>query len=83
MSGTTLGNNYSNEGSLSGSPVVITFPWKARKAVITNDSTVNNITVTIQGQIITLLPKETAAIQMFLAAVTLNGTATYRVWAFG
>lgn len=83
MSGQILANVYANEDTLVGSPVNITFPWKARQTVITNDSTLNNLTVTLVGQNLTLKPTETLTTIIHVKTVTLNGTGDYRVWAFG
>lgn len=83
MSGQMLSNVYTNESTLIGSPVIITFPWKARQTVITNDSTINNLTVTLVGTNLTLKPTETLTTIIHVKTVTLNGTGDYRVWAFG
>jgi hypothetical protein len=83
MYGLVLSNLYANEGTLTGSPVVVTFPWRARKFVVTNDSTINSITVTISGANLTLKPTETLTATVHVNTITINGTGDYRIWAFG
>lgn len=82
MSSQVIANVYSSEGSVAGSATV-TFPWRPRKVVITNDSSINDLTVTIKGQALTLKPTETLTAQIALSSVGLAGTAAYRVWGFG
>lgn len=82
MSSMVIANVYSAEGTVAGSSV-ITFPWRPRKVVVTNDSVINNITVTIKGQALTLKPTETLTAKLTLSDLTLAGNADYRVWGFG
>jgi len=82
VSSQVIANVYSAEGTLAGSATV-SFPWRPRKVVITNDSSINNITVTIKGQNLTLKPTETLTAMLTLSTVDLAGTADYRVWGFG
>lgn len=79
-----LANVDPHEGTLSGSPVAITFPWRSRKLVIINDSTTNSMTVTFNTQgSITLKTGETLVTSLRTNTVTINGTGLYRLWAFG
>jgi hypothetical protein len=82
VSSQVIANVYSAEGSVAGSATV-TFPWRPRKVVVTNDSVINNLTVTIKGQDLTLKPTETLTAILTLSSVGLSGTADYRVWGFG
>lgn len=78
-----LRNLFPAEGTLAGSPVAITFPWSSRQVVVTNDSTINTMTVTIGPNSLSLKPTETLTANIQLSSVTINGTGAYRVWAFG
>lgn len=78
-----LANTSVTEGLLSGSPVTITFPWKARKVTIINDSVTNDMTVTLNGSDFTLKTSESAIVSLRLTSIIINGTGLYRVWAFG
>lgn len=83
MSTSTLANLFAQENTLAGSPVAVDFPWRCRQFVVTNDSTLNNLTVTITGNTLTLKPTETLTAHLLLRGITINGTGAYRVWAFG
>ena len=63
MSDQVLANVYSNEGTLVGAAVPITFPWRTRKFVVTNDSTLNSLEVTLVGQVLTLKPTDVSVAQ--------------------
>ncbi len=86
MSG--LANFNKSEGNTS-STVTITFDWKARHIVITNDSASRDLEFKFQsGQsFATLKPTETISLYIHSKTVLLNapsGSATqYRVWAWG
>lgn len=84
MSSAVLANLYTAEGSVNGT-VTITFPWKPRKTVIANDSSISDLTVTIKGFNITLKATETVTITIILAELILTSSAAinYRVWGFG
>ena len=77
-----LANLYSSEGTLAGA-TTITFPWRSRQLVLTNDSATLSITVTIAGATLTLKPTETLTANMFIPKIGLNGTGNYRLWVFG
>jgi len=85
---TGFGNFSPSEGSTS-STVTITFPWKARRIVVTNDSPTKNLEFKFQsGQsFATLFPTETASQYHRSSTVLLNSpsgsTVTYRVWGYG
>jgi len=78
-----IANIYSAEGTLAGVAVNVVFPWRPRKIVVTNDSSVNTYTVVIKGSTLTLKPTETLTAVIILGDLTLNGTGAYRVWGFG
>jgi len=78
-----LANTFTAEGSVSGSPVRINLPWQSRQIVLSNDSSSNNLSVTLGGGTLTLRPTETLSVNIWVRYVTLNGTAAYRFWAFG
>ncbi len=86
MSG--LANFNKSEGNTSSS-VTITFDWKARHIVITNDSSSRDLEFKFQsGQsYATLLPTETVSLYIHSQTVLLNSpsasTVQYRVWAWG
>lgn len=78
-----LGNIYTDEATVNGT-VDITFPYRSRQLVIINDSSSNNLTVTIGSNTLTLKPTETASLHIWVTGVTLAGTSVpYRVWAIG
>jgi len=78
-----LRNTYVSEGSVSGSPATIMLPWRSRQIVVSNDSSSNNLSVTFGGATLTLKPTETLSVNVWVDFVTFNGTAAYRLWAFG
>jgi len=83
---------YSNfipdEGAVSGDKT-ITFPWKAIKLVITNQSSTKQLKFKFSesGEYGTLNPTEEATISgLYQKKVYLrapSGEVSYRVWAFG
>jgi len=76
--------SHTAEGSVSGSPVTVSLPWQSRQIVVSNDSSSNNLTVTLgSGSPLTLRPTETLSVNIWVRSVTFNGTAAYRLWAFG
>ena len=81
-------NFNADEGSTSGS-VTITFDWKARHIVITNDSGSKDLEFKFQpGQdFATLKPTETISLYIHSQTVLLNSpsaaTVSYRVWGWG
>ena len=84
MSGFTLANIYTTEGSVNGT-TSITFPWRPRKTVVTNDSSLSDLTVTIKGFNLTLKPTETLTLTICFSSLTLTSGASipYRIWGFG
>ena len=83
MSSEVLANLYTSEDTLAGDPVILTFPWRARRIIVTNDSTINALSVTIAGQTLTLKPTETLTANLHISVLGIDGTGDYRVWAFG
>lgn len=83
MSSEVLANLYTSEDTLAGTPVILTFPWRARRIIVTNDSTLNALTVIITGQSLTLKPTETLTANIHISRLSIDGTGDYRVWAFG
>ncbi len=86
---TVLANFSVSEGTVSSSPVTITFPWRARKIIIINDSNTLNLqfkfnTTESYG---TLKPKEEVSLYHHTNTVLLdspsNTAVAYRVWGFG
>lgn len=75
--------SYTAEGSVAGSPVTVDLPWQSRQIVVSNDSSSNNLSVTMGGATLTLKPTETLSVNIWVRSVTFNGTAAYRLWAFG
>lgn len=84
MSGLVLANIYTQEGTCNTTES-ITFPWRPRKTVITNDSSLTDLTVTIKGYNLTLKPTETLTATLAMSGLALSSGASvpYRVWAFG
>ena len=84
MSGPILANVYSAEGSINGT-VTVTFPWRPRKTIVTNDSSLSNLVVTIKGSNMTLKPMETLTLMLIIEDLILTTSASvaYRVWGFG
>lgn len=86
MSG--LANFNVSEGS-TNSTATITFDWKARRIVITNDSSSKDLEFKFQaGQdFATLKPTETVSLYIHSQTVFLNSpsetTVAYRVWGWG
>jgi hypothetical protein len=82
--GSVLANIYTAEGSVNGS-VVVTFPWRPRKTIVTNDSSLTDMVVTIKGTSLTLKPTETLTLLLIISDLTITTSAlvSYRVWGFG
>lgn len=79
-----LANTFASEGTLAGSPVTPTLPWRPRRIIFTNDSTLNTLTLRINNQgIFSIKPLETLTTSMNVYSVTFDGTGAYRFWAFG
>lgn len=84
-----LANFDVSEGDVSSSPVTITFPWRARKLIVINDSSTRDLqfkfnTSESYG---TLKPQEEFSAYhhtntVFLDSPSDNDVA-YRVWGFG
>ena len=85
----TLANFYPSEGTLDVTPVTVTFPWKARKVVITNDSSSYELEYKFNASesFGTLKASETISVMINSREVLLdspsNNTVAYRVWGFG
>lgn len=83
-----LGNFSPSEGSVT-STVTVTFPWKARRIVITNDSASRDLQFKYQsGQdFATLKPTETVSSYIRSSTVLLSAPSSaatqYRVWGYG
>ncbi len=81
-------NFFKSEDTTTGA-ITVTFPWKARRIVITNDSGSNDLEFKYQpGQdFATLKPTETISASLHSQTVLLNspsaGTVPYRVWGWG
>ena len=73
------------EGNVSGE-VTLTFSFKARQIVITNDSGANDMTFkfNVSETGVTLKPTETITLEINSKTVILSSTnADYRVWGMG
>jgi hypothetical protein len=79
-----LGNLYTDEGTVNGSKTV-TFPWRSRRLSITNDSSSNDLTVTMGNTPLTLKPTESLSVKWWGTSLRLSssGSVAYRVWVFG
>ncbi len=84
-----LANFSVSEGTVNTVPVTITFPWRARKIIIINDSSTLNLqfkfnTTESYG---TLKSKEEVSLYHHTNTVLLdspsNASVAYRVWGFG
>ena len=81
--------NFNVSEGTTSAPVTITFDWKARRIVITNDSATRDLEFKFQsGQdLATLKPTETVSLYLHSQTVLLDspsGNAVeYRVWAWG
>lgn len=77
-----------NEGSTTG-VVTITFPWKARRVVIINDSASYDLEYKLNNSESygTLKPTETISLEVITPTIYLNSPSTnsvaYRVWGYG
>ena len=87
MSG--LANFSSKEGSICNVEVTETFPWRARKVTIINDSSTRNLEFKFNRSEVwgTLKPNEEASLHHLVRKVILNSptgsTVNYRIWGFG
>lgn len=72
-------NLYSISGTGASS---VTLPWRPRQLIITNDSTVAGVQVTMGGGSMDLLPDETISVEFQPQQVTVSG-ATWRLMGFG
>jgi hypothetical protein len=79
-----LGNLYADEGTVNGSKSV-TFPWRSRRLTVTNDSSSNDLTVTLGNASLTLRPTESLSVKWWGTGLRLNssGSVSYRIWVFG
>ena len=87
MTATVYANSFAKEDTVDGT-VTVTFPWKSRRIIVTNDSGIDNLGVnprTGSSIVHTLGPGETLALDFRSLGVTLTSTdaVAYRVWAFG
>jgi hypothetical protein len=79
-----LANTFVSEGALAGTPFSPTLPWRPRRIIFTNDSTLNTLTIRINNQsTFSIKPLETLTASMNVYSVILDGTGNYRFWAFG
>ena len=46
MTAAVYANSFVQEGNVDGT-ITVTFPWKSRKIIVTNDSGIDNLGVTI------------------------------------
>ena len=87
MSG--LANFSSKEGSVCNVEVTETFPWRARKITIINDSTTRSLEFKFNSSETfgTLKPNEEVSLYHLVRNITLNSpsglTVDYRIWGFG
>lgn len=85
MSLPSLNNFKAFEGTIS-SETTLTFPWKPRKVIITNDSASNELSFKLNSSESygTLNPTETLALETHSKTLIINGTSVaYRIWGFG
>ena len=81
--------NFTVSEDSTSAETTVTFPWKARHIVITNDSGSKDLEFKFQsGQdFATLKPTETISLYLHSQTVVLNSpsaaTVSYRVWAWG
>jgi len=82
--------NFSpNEGTVAATPVTITFPWRARRIIITNDSATESLEYKFNASenYGTLKPTETISLYHNSNTVRLdspsNNSVAYRVWGYG
>ncbi len=84
-----LANFDVSEGTVNTVPVTITFPWRARKIIIINDSSTRNLQFKFNSSESygTLKAKEEFSAYHHTNTVFLdspdNGSVPYRVWGFG
>ena len=85
MGTVSYGNLDTREGNLNGT-LAITFNWKPRRIIITNDSTSNDLSFKFNDSetYATLKPTETITLDMASKTMTIQGTnIPYRVWGIG
>ena len=87
MTSTVYANSFVQEDTVDGT-VTVTFPWKSRRIIVTNDSGIDNLSVSPRaGSLVnhTLGPGESLTLDFRSNAVELTSTEPigYRVWAFG
>ena len=78
-------NLDAQEGTLTGT-TTLTFKFRARRVVITNDSASADLSFKFNAteSYATLKPTETVSLQHLTKTVLLSGTGvTYRVWGTG
>ena len=80
----SISNLSSKEGTATSS-TLLTFPWRARKITITNDSASADLQYKFNSAetYATLKPLETFQPVVKSKTVYLNGTGLYRVWGEG
>ena len=84
--GTSYANLDSQEGSVNGTKT-ITFNWKPRKIIITNDS--SSVDLGFQFNTVhtvaTLKPTETISLEMASKTIVLTSSSavSYRIWGIG
>lgn len=87
MTAAVYANSFVQEGNVDGT-ITVTFPWKSRKIIVTNDSGIDNLSVSPRagsGVNHTLGPGESLTLDFRANAVTLTSVEllSFRVWAFG
>lgn len=87
MTATVYANSFEAEATVDGT-VTVTFPWKSRRIIVTNDSGIDNLSVSPRaGSSVnhTLGPGESMTLDFRSNALTLTSVeaVSYRVWAFG
>jgi len=84
-----IANTYPSEGIVNTIPVIITFPWRARKILIINDSSTRDLQFKFNESESygTLKPKEEMSLYIHSYTVYLDSpddiNISYRVWGFG
>lgn len=81
----SLANLDAREGTVNG-VLEITFKWKPRRIIITNDSTSSDLQFKFNEseEYATLKPTETVTLNVAHKIVLLSGNNTpYRVWGMG
>lgn len=84
-----LTNFKAEEGSVSSSAVTVTFPWRASKIIIINDSNNDDMQFKFNAGegFGTLKPKEELSVYLRSKTVIVdspsNSSVAYRIWGFG